>query len=61
MKSLTTRGPQPENLDQSEVMLQMMIDQAKMHDAMFFKTGIENDDFESSLMYYVLNRDPEIQ
>ena len=43
------------------MMLQMMVDQAKMHDEMFYKTGVENEDFEESLMFFVLNKDPEIQ
>ena len=32
-----------------------------MHDEMFFKTNVENEDFEESLMHYVLAKDPEIQ
>ena len=31
-----------------------------MHDKMFFDTAVENEDFEESLMYYVLNKDPDI-
>ena len=39
----------------------MMIDQYKMHDHMFYDTKVENEDFEESLMYFVLNKDPDIQ
>ena len=42
-------------------MLQMVIDQAKMHDQVYFKTGVENDEFENALMYFVLNQDPDVQ
>ena len=59
MQKLGTRGE--ETTDQTEMMLQMMVDQAKMHDEMFEKTGVENEDFEESLMHFVLNKDPEIQ
>ena len=59
--TLTTRGPLPVDKDQNEVMLQMMVDQSKMHDQMFFKTGVETEEFEEALMYFVTNKDPDIQ
>ena len=43
------------------MMIQMMVDQAKMHDQMFFETHVENEEFEESLMYFVLNKDPDVQ
>lgn len=42
-------------------MIQMMVDQAKMHDKMYFETKVENEEFEEALMHYVLNKDPDIQ
>ena len=27
---------------------------------MFYNTGVENEDFEESLMYFVLNKEPDI-
>ena len=39
----------------------MMVDQCKMHDAMYYETQVENEVFESALLWYVLNKDPEIQ
>ena len=60
MQKLGTKSGE-ETTDQNEMMLQMMVDQAKMHDQMFFKTGVENEDFEESLMYFVLNKDPDVQ
>ena len=32
-----------------------------MHDEMFYQTGVENEVFEEALMWFVLNKDPEIQ
>ena len=32
-----------------------------MHDQVYFKTGVENEEFENALMYFVLNQDPEVQ
>jgi len=32
-----------------------------MHDAMYYETQVENEEFESALLWYVLNKDPEIQ
>ena len=60
MKTLTTRSVKDEPVDQTEMMLTMMVDQAKMHDRMYFDTDVENEDFEEALMYYVLNKEPEI-
>ena len=46
--------------DQMEMMMNMMVDQAKMQDEMFFKTGVENEEFEEALMFY-MNKDPDVQ
>ena len=35
-----------------EMMVMMMVEQAKMSDEQFKKTGVENSDFEESLMYF---------
>jgi len=43
-----------------QMMMTMMVDQAKMQDEMFFKTGVENEEFEEALMFY-MNKDPEVQ
>ena len=58
MKKLQTQKI-PETGDQMEMMMQMMIDQAKMQDEMFEKTGVENEEFEEALMYFV-NKDPDV-
>ena len=43
----------PETGDQMELMVAMMVEQNKMQDEMFEKTGVENDEFEESLLYFV--------
>jgi len=50
----------PDSGDQVEMMANMMVEQAKMQDEMFFKSGVENDDFEESLIHWV-SKDPEMQ
>ncbi len=50
----------PETGDQMEFMITMMVDQAKMHDEIFIKTGVENDDFEEAMQFYV-QKDPEVR
>ena len=50
----------PETGDQMEFMITMMVDQAKMHDEIFLKTGVENDDFEEAMQWYV-QKDPEVR
>ena len=39
--------------DQMEFMINMMVEQAKVDDEFFCKTGIEQQEFEESLMYYM--------
>jgi len=43
-----------------QMMVDMMIDQAKMADEMFEKTGIEEDDFMSALVHHKVMNDPDI-
>ena len=43
-----------------ELMMAMMVDQAKLQDEMFIKTGVENEIFEESLMHYV-ETDPDMR
>ena len=42
-------------------MLDIMVEQAKIHDQIFHEHNVDNETFEESLMYFVLNKDPEIQ
>ena len=48
--------------DKSE--LERLVDTAKMEDRMFFKTGIEDEDFEEAFMFYMkddMNLQMELQ
>ena len=47
-------------LDQMEKMLAFMVEQIKMQDKIWAETGVENEDFEESLMIY-MRTDPEVQ
>jgi len=46
--------------DQQEGMITMMAEHAKVSDEMFFKYGVEEDEFNESVMHYNLMQDPEI-
>ena len=46
--------------DDQEKMLTFMIEQLKMHDEVFFSTGVENEEFEDSLMIH-MRTDPTVQ
>ena len=48
-------------INQNKDMLDIMVEQAKTHDKIFHEHNVDNDTFEESLMYFVLNKDPEIQ
>ena len=45
--------------DQMEKMMSFMVEQIKMQDKIFLKTGVENEEFEESLMIY-MRSDPEV-
>ena len=59
MKNMQNKTPETGG-DQMQMMMSMMVDQAKMQDEMFFKTGVENEEFEEALMFY-MHKDPEVQ
>ena len=42
------------------MILTVKVAQAKMHDEMFFTTGVEFEEFEEALIFY-MNKDQEIQ
>lgn len=42
------------------VMLEAMVEQAKISDAMFEKYGIEEEDFNTAMIHYNLENDPKI-
>ncbi len=49
------------NHDPMEQMFEMMIEQSKLADNMFFEKGIEEDEFNAAIMHFNLLNDPEIQ
>ena len=46
--------------DPMEAMLSMMVDQAKLADEMFEKSGIEEEEYTTALIYHGVMNDPEI-
>lgn len=58
MKTLQRLESQP--LDDQEKMQLFMVEQIKLQDGIFFKTGVENEEFEESLMIF-LRTDPAVQ
>ena len=44
-----------------ELMMEMMVDQAKVEDALFIATGVVNEDLEASLMFFMGKKDPEVE
>ena len=46
--------------DQASTALSMMVEQAKMQDEMFLKTGVENEEFEEALLYFV-SKDEDVK
>ena len=42
-----------------EMMVTMMVEQSKLQDELYEQTGVENDEFEDSLLYFV-SKDPEV-
>lgn len=46
--------------DQMSMMVDMMVEQAKLADDMFLSHKVENDEFEDNLMHY-MSHDPQVQ
>ena len=64
MKKIMAKGMRNamrQNQDPMEQMFEMMIEQSKLSDNMFFEKGVEEDDFNSAILHYGLLNDPEIQ
>jgi len=53
-KSMNPQG------DQMSMMIDMMVEQAKLADDMFLTHKVENDEFEDNLMHY-MSADPQVQ
>lgn len=48
-------------MDPYQKQIDTMVEQCKMHDSMFYDTGVENEVFEAALLYWVMKKDPEIE
>ena len=54
-------GPQPgAGVDEMEMMISILVDQAKCDDELFIKEGVTSDELEQSLMFYMSQKDPEV-
>lgn len=47
--------------DPMDGMIEMMVEQCKLSDEIFFKFNVDDDDFNSAMMKHNLMNDPEIQ
>jgi hypothetical protein len=46
--------------DQLEVMVEMMVEQSKLTDEMYEKYGVDEEEFNTAMLHYNLQNDPEI-
>ena len=54
-------NPQPNlQADPMAAMMEMMIEQARLADEMFFEKGIEEDEFNAAILFHNIQNDPEI-
>ena len=47
--------------DEMEMMIDMFVDQAKVEDELFIKEGVNNEELEEAMMYFMGKNDPEVQ
>lgn len=47
--------------DQFEAMMEMMVEQSKLSDEIFFKFNVDDDEFNHAMVKHNLMNDPEIQ
>jgi hypothetical protein len=60
MKKMMSQNMMSQSQDPMEQMLEMMVEQSKLSDEMYFKFGIDEDEFNGAMMSYNLVNDPEI-
>ena len=51
----------PMGADPMEGMIEMMVEQSKLSDEIFFKYGVDDDEFNQAMVKHNLMHDPEIQ
>ena len=49
------------NDDPMGQMVEMMVEQSKLSDEMYFEHGVDEDEFNFAMMHYNLMNDPEIK
>ena len=49
-----------EGRDEMTMMIDMLVEQAKMDDTLYLKEGVLNEDLESSMTFYTSKNDPDI-
>jgi len=47
-------------MDEMEMMIDMFVDQAKIEDALFIKCGVQNEELEEAIMYFIGKDDPDV-
>ena len=57
----SARNKNRSNHDPMEQMFEMMIEQSKLADNMYFEKGVEEEEFNAAILHYNLLNDPEIQ
>ena len=50
-----------EGKDDSEKMINVLVDEAKLSDALFLEFGVTSEKLEASIMYYIAKNDAEIK
>merc|ERR1719199_256696 len=60
MESMKQQPQMDQNSDPMEMMITMMVQQAKMQDELYEETQVEHDVFEESLMFFMTS-DKDVQ
>ena len=55
------RGQQQEQSDENERKIDMLVDEAKLSDALFLEFGVTSEQLEKSIMYYIAQNDVEVK
>ena len=53
MQKQAKQGPPSRGGDEMSMMIDMFVDQAKVEDALFIEQGVNNDELEEAIMYYI--------
>ena len=47
--------------DEMEMIIDMLVDQAKVEDALLIKEGVHNEELEEAIMYFIGQDDPDVK